>query len=79
MAIAQKIISGNDVKNGNVLVQSPRGTATTLAGANERVGSNYTIDAPFTDERDKTALATLDARYDAFFDAPRYYTGDAIT
>ena len=53
MAIAQKIISGNDVKNGNVLVQSPRGTATTLAGANERIGSNYTIDAPFTDERDK--------------------------
>ena len=79
MAIVQKVISGNNVENGNALVQSPRGVANTLAGANERIGSNYTIDAPFTDKRDTTAIATLNRLYDDKYDEPRYYSGDAKT
>ena len=79
MAIVQKVISGNNVENGNALVQSPRGVANTLAGANERIGSNYTVDAPFTDKRDITAIATLNRLYDARYDEPRYYSGDSAT
>ena len=74
MAIVQKVISGNNVENGNALVQC--GKATTPA---DKFGSKYTVDAPFTDKRDLTAIATLDRLYDARYDEPRYYSGDSAT
>ena len=74
MAIVQKVISGNNVENGNVLVQC--GKATTPA---DKIGSNYTVDAPFTDKRDLTAIAHLNRLYDTRYDEPRYYSGDSAT
>ena len=43
-----------------------------------KIDSNHVL-SPNVNSNGTNAIATLNDRYDAYFDAPRYYTGDAIT
>jgi hypothetical protein len=70
MAIVAKVISANSVKNGNVVVQAAKGLDNS-----SKIDSNHTI----TPNVNTANIASLNDRYDAYFDAPRYYTGDEIT
>jgi len=72
MAIVTKVISTNSVKNGDVVVHGAKGLS-----ASGKIDSNHVI-TPNVNSNSANAIATLNDRYDAYFDAPRYYSGDAI-
>jgi len=73
MAIVAKVISGNSVKNGDVVVHAAKGLS-----ASGMIDSNHVI-TPNVNSNGTGAIATLNNIYDAYFDAHRYYTGDADT
>lgn len=73
MAIVAKVIGANSVKNGDVVVQAAKGL-----GNSSKIDSNHVI-TPNVNSNGTGAITTLNNRYDAYFDAPRYYSGDAIT
>ena len=70
MAIVAKVVSANSVKNGDVVVQAAKGLDNS-----GKIDSNHTI----TPNVNTANITSLNNRYDAYFDAPRYYSGDAIT
>ena len=72
MAIVAKVISANSVKNGDAVIPPAKGLDNS-----SKIDSNHVL-SPNVNSNGTNAIATLNDRYDAYFDAPRYYTGDAI-
>jgi hypothetical protein len=72
MAIVTKVISGNSVKNGDVVVHGAKGLS-----ASGMIDSNHVI-TPNVNSNGTGAITSLNNRYDAYFDTPRYYSGDAV-
>jgi hypothetical protein len=72
MAIVAKVISANSVKNGDAVIHPAKGLDNS-----SKIDSNHVL-SPNVNSNGTNAIATLNDRYDAYFDAPRYYTGDAI-
>lgn len=59
-------ISANDIKNGTAVV------GCLVTGFSDKFTNNNSVS-------NKPTITDIQAKYDARFDEPRYYTGDSAT
>ena len=72
-SIVAKVISGNDVKNGDAVIHPAK-----CLDNSSKIDS-YHVLSPTLSSNSTNAIATLNDKYCNYFDDPRYYSGDANT